>query len=144
MIKTSRWSTNRGTATHALEPSSPYHDLFESHERLADRFVQSRKTRPEHVAEAVYRALTARRPRMRYVVGRPASVVVALRGLLPDRVFERVYFGALMRRIVGKPVRQPLRSTGFDEEVAGQVEPGSSNEGFTDGVVNDSIFERVR
>jgi NAD(P)-dependent dehydrogenase (short-subunit alcohol dehydrogenase family) len=101
IIKTSRWSVNRGTAARALDSASPYYSMFRRHEELADRFVETRKTRPEHVAQAVQRALTARRPRMRYVVGRPASIVVALRGLLPDRLFERVYFGALLRHIKG-------------------------------------------
>jgi hypothetical protein len=36
---------------------------------------------------------------MRYVVGRPASVALAARGLLPGRVFDGLYFGALLRRI---------------------------------------------
>jgi NAD(P)-dependent dehydrogenase (short-subunit alcohol dehydrogenase family) len=101
IIKTSRWTVNRGTAAKALNPESPYHAMFQRHEELADRFVESRKTRPVHVAKAVHQALTARRPRMRYVVGRPASVVVALRGLLPDRLFERIYFGALLRHVQG-------------------------------------------
>jgi NAD(P)-dependent dehydrogenase (short-subunit alcohol dehydrogenase family) len=101
IIKTSRWTVNRGTAANALNPESPYYAMFQRHEELADRFVESRKTRPVHVAKAVHQALTARRPRMRYVVGRPASVVVALRGLLPDRLFERIYFGALLRHVQG-------------------------------------------
>jgi NAD(P)-dependent dehydrogenase (short-subunit alcohol dehydrogenase family) len=101
IIKTSRWTVNRGTGANALDPESPYCAMFRRHEELADRFVESRKTRPEHVAKAVYRALVARRPRMRYVVGRPASVVIALRGLLPDGLFERVYFGSLLRHIKG-------------------------------------------
>jgi NAD(P)-dependent dehydrogenase (short-subunit alcohol dehydrogenase family) len=48
---------------------------------------------PEEVAEAVGRAVTARRPRTRYVVGRDARVQAALARLLPDRAFD-----ALIRR----------------------------------------------
>ena len=99
IVKTSRWSVNRGNAADALNPASPYHTMFVKHEALADRFVETRKTRQEHVAKAVHRALTSRRPRMRYVVGRPAWVAVALRGLMPDRLFEWIYFGTLLRQI---------------------------------------------
>jgi hypothetical protein len=45
------------------------------------------------VAEVVGRALTARRPRTRYVVGREARIQAALARLLPDRAFD-----ALIRR----------------------------------------------
>jgi hypothetical protein len=43
---------------------------------------------PEAVAEVVGRALTVRRPRPRYVVGRDAKVQAALGRLLPDRAFD--------------------------------------------------------
>jgi NAD(P)-dependent dehydrogenase (short-subunit alcohol dehydrogenase family) len=50
---------------------------------------------PEAVAEAVGRALTARRPRTRYVIGREAKVQAVLSRLLPDRAFD-----ALVRRAI--------------------------------------------
>jgi NAD(P)-dependent dehydrogenase (short-subunit alcohol dehydrogenase family) len=48
---------------------------------------------PAAVAEAVGHALTARRPRTRYVIGREARVRLLVAGLLPDRAFD-----ALVRR----------------------------------------------
>jgi NAD(P)-dependent dehydrogenase (short-subunit alcohol dehydrogenase family) len=48
---------------------------------------------PEEVADAVGRAVTARRPRTRYVIGRDAKVQAVLARLLPDRAFD-----ALVRR----------------------------------------------
>jgi len=50
---------------------------------------------PEAVAEVVGHAVTARRPRTRYVVGREARVRVALGRLLPDRAMD-----ALIRRVI--------------------------------------------
>jgi NAD(P)-dependent dehydrogenase (short-subunit alcohol dehydrogenase family) len=44
----------------------------------------------ELVAATIERALSARRMRARYVVGRDARVMLALRALLPDRAFDRV------------------------------------------------------
>lgn len=50
---------------------------------------------PEVVAEAVHLALTASRPRTRYVVGGDAKFLLLLRALLPDRTLD-----ALLRRMV--------------------------------------------
>ena len=36
---------------------------------------------------------------MRYVVGRGASVVIALRRYMPQSLFERFYFGGHIRRL---------------------------------------------
>ncbi len=36
---------------------------------------------------------------MRYVVGRGASVVIALRRYLPQSLFERLYFAGHIRRV---------------------------------------------
>jgi NAD(P)-dependent dehydrogenase (short-subunit alcohol dehydrogenase family) len=122
IIKTSRWSVNRGNAARAYDPSSPYHEMFVKHEELADQFVETRKTRPAHVAKAVHKALTTRWPKMRYVVGRPASVALAARGLLPGRVFDGLYFGALLRRIKADHpagAGTPRRDVGAGASVAG-------------------------
>ena len=43
---------------------------------------------PERVAEAIQDALTAKHPRARYRVGRDAKAMIALRSVLPDRVFD--------------------------------------------------------
>jgi NAD(P)-dependent dehydrogenase (short-subunit alcohol dehydrogenase family) len=51
---------------------------------------------PELVAETIERALSARRMRARYVVGRDAKVMLLVRRLLPDLVFDR-----LARRVLG-------------------------------------------
>jgi NAD(P)-dependent dehydrogenase (short-subunit alcohol dehydrogenase family) len=99
IIPTSRWTVNRGLARGARDPDSPYAAMFRRHEVLADEVVSRSRNRPSQVAEAVHRALTARRPKLRYLVGRPARAVVFLRRFLPDSLFERLYFGALMRRV---------------------------------------------
>ncbi len=51
---------------------------------------------PEQVAETIERALTAPRMKARYVVGRDARVMLLVRRLLPDLVFDRV-----ARRVLG-------------------------------------------
>lgn len=50
------------------------------------------------VAEAIQRALTASSPRLRYRVGRPVRLVIALKWLLPEAIFYR-----LVRRVFQIP-----------------------------------------
>lgn len=45
---------------------------------------------PEAVAEVVGKALTARRPRTRYLVGRDAKSQALLARLLPDRAYDPI------------------------------------------------------
>ena len=99
IIKTPRWSEHRGTAVGATDPGSPYHDLFGASEAIADKLVGRSRTRPEDVAASINRALTAEQPKMRYVVGRGAKVVIALRRFMPVSLFERLYFGGHVRRL---------------------------------------------
>ena len=99
IIKTERWGINRAVAKKALEPESPYYAWFRESERLADQVVETSPTKPVEVAEAVYSALTARRPKLRYMVGRRAGLVVALRRYLPAELFERLGFGEAIRRV---------------------------------------------
>jgi NAD(P)-dependent dehydrogenase (short-subunit alcohol dehydrogenase family) len=50
---------------------------------------------PELVAETIERALSARRMKSRYLIGRDARAMVAIRRLLPDHVFDRIARRAL-------------------------------------------------
>jgi hypothetical protein len=43
---------------------------------------------PEVVAKVIEHAITARRPRTRYVITLGARVLIGLRRLLPDRAFD--------------------------------------------------------
>ena len=99
IIKTTRWSVNRGTAAGASDPASPYHQLFRAGEALAQKRVETAPTRPADVARTIREALTAEQPRMRYVVGRGASIAIALRRYMPESLFERLYFAGGIRRI---------------------------------------------
>jgi NAD(P)-dependent dehydrogenase (short-subunit alcohol dehydrogenase family) len=99
IIKTERWAEHRGTAAGADDRSSPYYRLFWASEAIADKIVERSPTRPEDVGRVIVTALTAEDPKLRYVVGRGAKVVIALRRHLPPRLFERLYFGGHIRRL---------------------------------------------
>ena len=55
---------------------------------------------PDVVAQAVYHALTADRPRIRYRVGKHARLLTTLPKVLPDRILDE-----LLLRIAGIPTR---------------------------------------
>ena len=75
-----------------------YADLIAAVRRLARR-TEQRGRPPDAVVRAIVHALTASRPRTRYVVGTDARIQMALARLLPDRAYDAV-------------VRRMLRMTG--------------------------------
>jgi NAD(P)-dependent dehydrogenase (short-subunit alcohol dehydrogenase family) len=99
IIETERWTINRSIARKALDPDSLYYHWFNGSERLVNKLVESSPTRPRGVARAVHKFMTARHPRLRYLVGGRAGLVVALRRFLPARLFEKIYFGAVIRQV---------------------------------------------
>lgn len=100
IIKTERWGVNRGIAKRSLDPQSPYFNWFQNAERLADRLVETSPTNPVDVAQSVFKALSAGNPKLRYMVGQRASLVMNLRRYLPSELFERIYFGEAVRRVI--------------------------------------------
>ena len=107
VIKNERWGINRNIAKGALNPASPYSAWFREVERLADRLVDTSPTKAADVVRVVHQVLTAQRPRLRYMVGRRAGLVVALRRYLPRNFFDQLYFGTIVRRVTkaGQPAR---------------------------------------
>ena len=101
IVRTGIWEQNRRVAARARDPKRPYYKWFTRAEAEADRLVKSSKLTPTLVARGIVRALTDSSPRMRYMVGRRASLVVALRRHLPGELFERIYFGEVRRRVIG-------------------------------------------
>jgi NAD(P)-dependent dehydrogenase (short-subunit alcohol dehydrogenase family) len=99
IVRTEIWGSNRRIASGALNPASPNFQWFKATERLTDRVVASAPTTPLDVACTVRTALAARRPRLRYIVGRRAALLMALRRYLPQPIFEGIYFGELVRRV---------------------------------------------
>lgn len=117
IVRTERWGVNRGIARRAAEPESPYYAWFQRQEQLADALVRSSPTSPADVASTVARALSEARPRLRYVAGRRAALVLALRRYMPDRLFERLYFGAAIRHIT----RPTANDSGANNSGGGQL-----------------------
>ena len=47
----------------------------------------------------------AERPKLRYMIGRKAKIAVALKRFVPGELFERLYFGIIMRRVTRPTAR---------------------------------------
>jgi NAD(P)-dependent dehydrogenase (short-subunit alcohol dehydrogenase family) len=103
ITKTERWDIHRGIARGASSPHSLYYAWFQRAEALANKMVQSTPTEPEHIASTIHHVLTTPKPRLRYMVGRRARLVYGLRRYLPEVLFERVYFGEVIRRVTRIP-----------------------------------------
>lgn len=98
IVRTDIWDRESRLLPVASDPRSPYYRLFWNAEAEAEKLLKSSRLTPHDVAKYVLRAMTIRRPRLRYVVGRRARLVLSLRRHLPGEMFERFYFGELLRR----------------------------------------------
>jgi NAD(P)-dependent dehydrogenase (short-subunit alcohol dehydrogenase family) len=92
IVMTPHFTVHRGRAANAMNPESPYFARFAAHERLVDGILRTGRLTPGDVARVIHRAVTARRPRLRYTAGWRVGVLTALRRHLPDELFRRFYF----------------------------------------------------
>ena len=104
IVRTGIFDENRRVTPRARDPESPYYAWFRRAEQEADALVRSSSITPADVARAVHRALIARRPRLRYVVGRRTRALLALKRHLPGEWFDRMYLREVVRRVTRAPV----------------------------------------
>jgi NAD(P)-dependent dehydrogenase (short-subunit alcohol dehydrogenase family) len=93
-IKTEIWDKGVDAGQELLdrlpeEGRATYGDRLMAMSDAAQKFGNA-GVKPEKVAKAIGHALTARRPRTRYVVGADARAQGLLRAALPDRALDRV------------------------------------------------------
>lgn len=107
IIKTPIWDTSQQAFERLLEKMPPQMPLlYGPHLIVLEAFVTAGKTQgipPEKVASAVAHALTARRPRTRYLVGIDARIKAVLTGL-PDRLHDALINLLVQAMAKGKPV----------------------------------------
>ena len=91
-IATPIWGKGDAVATRIRERMTPEQERL--YRPVLDRFTGDTADvgglPPERVAAVVKRALTARRPRTRYLVGADAKLSARMRRLLPDRAWDVV------------------------------------------------------
>ena len=101
-IKTPIWGKGNAAADEMLADAPPeaeqlYGDLIRAIRAETVKIEQERGLPPEAVADVIGQALTARRPKTRYLVGRDAKIRAAMAKRLPDRVMDSLIGRALSR-----------------------------------------------
>lgn len=93
-IATSIWEKGTSTADAILgklpsEAHQLYGDAMETVRKVAEETAR-RGIAPQNVARSVEHALTAPRPRTRYIVGRDARARIAIASVVSDKTFDRL------------------------------------------------------
>ncbi len=97
LIATRFGETAAGTMSTATPEDSPYVDRVRHVDTAMARSYRNKAMtgRPRAVAKAVAHAITARRPRTRYVITPAARMLVTTRALSPGRTWDRVVRASL-------------------------------------------------
>jgi len=99
-VKTPIWKKSHELADEMLEDAPPeaerlYGRQIEAVRTGTMRIARETGSEPSEVAEVIGEALTASRPRTRYLVGRDAKLRARMAKVLPDRVMDRMIGRAL-------------------------------------------------
>ena len=99
-IKTPIWGKGNAAADAMLadapaEAEQLYGDMIRALRAETVKIEEDRGLPPEEVAKVVGQALTARKPKTRYLVGRDAKMRAAMAKRLPDRVMDSLIGRAL-------------------------------------------------
>jgi NAD(P)-dependent dehydrogenase (short-subunit alcohol dehydrogenase family) len=93
-VKTPIWNKSNQTASELQEGMPPeaerlYGKMIEAVRRATIEIAQEKGIEAREVAEVIGRALTAKRPRTRYLVGTDAKIRGPMAKVLPDRLMDR-------------------------------------------------------
>jgi NAD(P)-dependent dehydrogenase (short-subunit alcohol dehydrogenase family) len=102
------WSAIAGQNLLATSGQGAYADQAELMAAFFTADPRGQASPPSVIADAVAKAVSARRPRTRYAVGRGAKLILAARRILPDRAFDRLMTTTL-RTIARVATRQTTR-----------------------------------
>jgi NAD(P)-dependent dehydrogenase (short-subunit alcohol dehydrogenase family) len=100
-VKTPIWKKGEKLADEMIGDEMPpeadqlYGRMIQRLRAETSKIEQERGIEPREVAEVIGTALTARRPRARYLVGRDAKIRGPMAKILPDRVMDRLIGRAL-------------------------------------------------
>jgi len=99
-IKTPIWGKGNAAADEMLAGAPPeaeelYGDIIRALRAETVKIEETTGLPPEEVAKVIGQALTARKPKTRYLVGRDAKIRAAMAKRLPDRVMDSLIGRAL-------------------------------------------------
>ena len=113
LIYTPHFGVNRNRARRAVDPAGPYYFWFCQHEAIVDKLLATNKFTTRDIAQVVHKILTARHPRLHYMVGFKLKLMVTLRDLIPFEWFERIHRKVIVR-MVTRPRRPATGLSGLD------------------------------
>jgi NAD(P)-dependent dehydrogenase (short-subunit alcohol dehydrogenase family) len=113
LIYTPHFGINRNRARRAQDPASPYYYWFCQHEALVDNLLAANKFTAEDIAGVVHKILTARHPRLHYMVGFKFKLMLALRNIIPFEWYERIHEKIIVR-MVSHPRHPATGLSGLD------------------------------
>jgi hypothetical protein len=101
-VKTPIWKKGGELADEMLADAPPeaerlYGRMIDAARARTQRIERETGSEPSAVAEVIGQALTANRPRARYLVGSDAKLRARMSTVLPDRVMDRMIGRALRR-----------------------------------------------
>ena len=88
-------SAHELVSTMTPEQSQRYGGLMQAVTAQAASFTEKSGLSADAAAKVIAKAVTARKPRTRYTVGRDAALITRLARILPDRTLDRVFAAAL-------------------------------------------------
>ncbi len=87
-IKTN-FHSNVQSAKKSQDQSSAYYEYMKRFEKNVDKMSQV-NVEPVVVAKSIYTAITSKNPKRSYLVGKGARMLLVLKSILPNRVFEKI------------------------------------------------------
>ena len=120
LIYTPHFGINRNRARRAQDPASPYYFWFCQHEAIVDKLLATNKFTAEDIAGVVHRILTARKPRLHYMVGFKLKLMVKLRDILPFELYERIHQKIIVR-MVTRPRHPATALSGLDAGISARA-----------------------
>ncbi len=94
-IKT-EWNKIARENLMSVSGNTAYKELAEKHARFLEKGDHSMGSEPIVIAQTIAKAIASRKPKTRYVAGGGARLMLFLKNILPDRMFDKLLLG-LMR-----------------------------------------------
>jgi hypothetical protein len=97
MFKTDIMTRNRKMAARSSDPASPYKDQNAIIPKAMDDLLAKAKSDPMTVARVIVKTATVAKPKLRWPVGRDASMSLFFRSALPAGMFEAAVLNHLKK-----------------------------------------------
>jgi NAD(P)-dependent dehydrogenase (short-subunit alcohol dehydrogenase family) len=120
LIYTPHFGINRNRARRAQDPASPYYFWFCQHEAIVDGLLAANKFTAEDIAGVVHKILTARHPRLHYMVGFKFKLMLTLRNIIPFEWYERIHEKIIVR-MVSHPRHPATGLSGLDAGIGARA-----------------------